>query len=210
MVGVPYREADDPALATFPLRSSRLFPFAWALTVPMAAFGLWLLAFALPRLGGSLADLRNVLPELIIAIVLVALPFIFWKSGEPYLAAGASPALRLFKDRIEVAAPRAAAPLRLPLDKLGAQITTTVVRHVTGIPLSRATFLHLRAPGLLRSLSTRLFESPEAANQALAQILCLQATGRIAPPASPEGRAPVPDDEYEQRLQAELERLRRE
>jgi hypothetical protein len=202
---MPYRSAEDPELAAFPLRGSRVYPVIVAMTVPVAVFGGWVLATGLPMSLGA-GELLHRAPTLIIALVLVALPWMLWKNGEPYMVGGAAPALRLYGDRVEVPAARGSGVLRFPLDKLVVDRSTTVVRHVTGIPLSQSRFLVLRAPGVVRQVAMRMFESEGDAERAFEAIRSLQTTGSPVPPTRTDTRtADEVDADYHARLQAELD-----
>jgi hypothetical protein len=205
---MPYRSAEDPALVAFPLKGSRVYPVIVALSVPVGVFGAWVLATGVPMSLGA-GELLHRAPTLLMALVLLALPAILWKSGEPYLVGGKAPALRLYGDRVEVPAARGSGVLRFPLDKLVVNRSTTVVRHVTGIPLSQSTFLVLQAPGIVRHLATRMFESASEAERALEAIRSMQTTGSPVPAARTDTRtAEEVDAEYHALLQAEIDRDR--
>ena len=189
---MPYRA--EPPLRTYPVKSSNT-GVVLAAVIGTMAFGYAALAFGRSGLVGI---------GIMVACFVTTLAIVSRVRYDKI--AGGAGEVRLFRSHVEVPQAYDGTPLELPIDELSVLVQTFETRLYFFATVSSLQVLTLRAGGHERKLSSRVFESPEDL-QRLALDLASLRDGFPLPTHDDPIRNPDAPDEYDDRLEAELDAL---
>ncbi len=189
---MPYRA--EPPLRTYAVKSSNT-GIVLAAVIGAVAFGYAAMAFG--RL--NLVGIGTMVGCFVITLLVV--------SRIRYdKVAGGSGEVRLFRGHVEVPQAYDGTPLELPIDGLQVQVQTFETRLYFFATINSLTILTLRAGGHERKLSSRVFAAPEDLPRLAIDLAALR-QGHPLPTHDDPLRNPDAPDEYDDRLEAELDAL---
>ncbi len=135
----------------------------------------------------------------------LAVALAYASSLKNHVVAGGSGQLRLFEGHLEVPPPWSGSLMHLPYESLAVRLRR-VEGRIYGQKVSQVEVLILQSEGTTRELSSRMFESPERLQEAMEDILALK-NGKRPPNRKSRGPMTGPKDEWDERLDAELDAL---
>ena len=145
-------------------------------------------------------------PAVILTLTLVVSAVFYAYSIRAELVRGGEAEVRLHRSHVELPPPFAGKALAFPIEQLELSILR-VESRVLFASVATVESLRFRAPGLARTLSSRLFEAPEQLQWLAEDLAALKAGTPLPEHAERPSDPDAPRDAYDDRLDAELDAL---
>ena len=193
---MPYR--DDVLLVCYLISSSRTYFVALALGVALMLGGPLVLLLAQP-----LALSQHPMGLVVTALPGLVIVLAYLSSAGAHRVAGGRAEILLYRSHVVVPAAWGTAPLTFSLD--GLALDGSVVRgRIYGVRVSEVRRLLLRGDGRARTLSSRMFDDPEALERLASDIERVRAGGEPLVPAAVAAPERARRDRYDDAIDEEL------